>query len=93
LYCGYENLDFFGPNGTRFAFFHFRAQKSLDFQDPPFPMALEMDFPASKSLRPAPYKQHAGTLRVSTSLTTSHREDASVLEFLGCRTGPPGYID
>jgi hypothetical protein len=24
---------------------------------PPLPMALEMNFPASKSLRPAPYKQ------------------------------------
>ncbi len=27
------------------------------FQDPPLPMALEMYFPASKSLRPAPYTQ------------------------------------
>jgi hypothetical protein len=32
-------------------------KKSLDFQGPPLPMALEMDFPASKSLRPAPNKQ------------------------------------
>ncbi len=32
------------------------AQKSLNFQGPSFPMALEMDFPASKLLRPAPYK-------------------------------------
>jgi hypothetical protein len=35
----------------------FQGQKSLDFQSPPLPMALKMDFPASKSLRPAPYKQ------------------------------------
>ncbi len=33
------------------------AQKSLDFQGPPLPMALEVNFPASKSLRPAPYNQ------------------------------------
>jgi hypothetical protein len=26
----------------------FRAQKSLDFQGPPLPIALEMDFSASK---------------------------------------------
>jgi hypothetical protein len=50
-----KNLDFFGPNGIRFARCNFRAQKSLDFQGPPLPMALEMDFPPSKSLRPAPY--------------------------------------
>jgi hypothetical protein len=36
---------------------HFRAQKSLHFQGPPLPMALEMDLPASKSSHPAPYKQ------------------------------------
>jgi hypothetical protein len=44
-------------NGTRFAHCHFRAQKSLDFQVPPLPMDLEMDFPPSKSLRPVPYEQ------------------------------------
>jgi hypothetical protein len=44
-------------NIFHFARCHFRAQKSLDFQGPPLPMTLEMDFPASKSLRPAPYKQ------------------------------------
>jgi hypothetical protein len=32
-------------------------QKSLDFQGLPLPMALEVDLPASKSLRPAPYKK------------------------------------
>ncbi len=36
--------DFFGTNGTRFASCHFRAQKSLELQGPPLPMALEMDF-------------------------------------------------
>jgi hypothetical protein len=42
-----------------FARCHFRAQKSLDFQGPPLPMALEMDFPALKSLRPALYKHRS----------------------------------
>jgi hypothetical protein len=31
---------------------HFRAQKILDFQGPLIPIALKMDLPASKSLRP-----------------------------------------
>ncbi len=38
----------------------FRAHsffKSLDFQGPLLPMALEMDLLASKSICPAPYKQ------------------------------------
>ncbi len=55
---------FFGPSGTRFARCHFRAQKSLDFQGPPLPMALKIEFPASKSLRPAPYKTGTSTLIV-----------------------------
>jgi hypothetical protein len=37
------SLTFSGPNGTRFARCHFKAQKSLDFQSPPFPMALVVD--------------------------------------------------
>jgi hypothetical protein len=45
------------PNGTRFARCDFRTQKSLDFQGLPPPIALEMDFPTSKALRPPPYKQ------------------------------------
>ncbi len=40
-----------------FARCHFKAQKSLDIQGPPLPMALEMDLTPSKSLRPAPYKK------------------------------------
>jgi hypothetical protein len=48
---------FLGPNGTLFARDHFRAQKSLDFQGPPLPMTLEIDFLPSKSLRPAACKQ------------------------------------
>ncbi len=40
-----------GQNGSSFARAHFRAKKSLDFQGPPLPMALEMDFPPSKSLQ------------------------------------------
>jgi hypothetical protein len=34
--------------GTPFTCFHFRAQKSLYFQGPPLPMALEMDLLPSK---------------------------------------------
>jgi hypothetical protein len=37
--------DFFGP------------KKSLDFQGPPHQTALVIDFPKSKSICPAPYKQ------------------------------------
>jgi hypothetical protein len=48
---------FLGINGTCLARCHFRAQNSLDFEGPPLPIALEMDFPATKSLRPSPYKQ------------------------------------
>jgi hypothetical protein len=33
----------FGPNGTRFAHCHFRAQKSLDFQGPTLTIAIVMD--------------------------------------------------
>jgi hypothetical protein len=56
----YANImisTFLGTNGTCFACRHFRARKSLDIQGPPLPMALKMDLPASKSLRPTPYKQ------------------------------------
>ncbi len=49
---GTENLTFFAPIGTRFSRCHFRAQKGLDFQDPPLPMALEMDLPASNHYVP-----------------------------------------
>jgi hypothetical protein len=28
---GHKNLDFLGPNGTRFARYYVRAQKSFDF--------------------------------------------------------------
>jgi hypothetical protein len=51
-------LTFLGPNGTRCARCHFWANKSLDFQGPSLPMALEMDAAQiKKSFRPAPYKQ------------------------------------
>jgi hypothetical protein len=32
-------------------------KKVSNFQGPPLPMALVMDLPTSKALRPAPYKQ------------------------------------
>jgi hypothetical protein len=54
---GPENIDFLSPNGTKFACCHIRAQKGLNFQSPTLPVALEIDLSASKSLRPAPYKQ------------------------------------
>jgi hypothetical protein len=41
---GHENLDFFAPDGTRFARCHCRAQKSFDFQGPPIPVVLVGNF-------------------------------------------------
>ncbi len=35
----------------------FQAQKSLDFQGPPLPMAIKMYLSTSKSFLPVPYKQ------------------------------------
>ncbi len=67
-----RNGTFLGQNDTCFARYHFRAQKSLDFQGPALPMALEMDLPASKSLCPVPYKQKSinsyNLLRLSIEL-------------------------
>ncbi len=40
---GLKISTFLGPNGTRFPCGHLRAEKSLNFQGPPLPMALEMD--------------------------------------------------
>jgi hypothetical protein len=65
--AGPENLDFLSPNGSRFACCYFRAQKSLNFQGPTLPVALEINLSASKSLHPEPYKQQ-GTLLVNFSL-------------------------
>ncbi len=49
---GPKNWDFFGPwNGTKQSEFHLGA-KNRNFQDPPLPMVLEIDFPASKSSSP-----------------------------------------
>jgi hypothetical protein len=51
---------FFGPKWhLLFRSLPFQSPKSLDFQGPPLPMALEMDLP--KSLRPAQYKQQVVT--------------------------------
>jgi hypothetical protein len=36
-------MTFWGPNGTRCARYHYRTQKSLDFQGPPLKMAQVMD--------------------------------------------------
>ncbi len=54
---GPEISTFLGPNGTRYACCHFRAQKSLDFRPNPFKRPLLWITPPSKSIRPAPYKQ------------------------------------
>jgi hypothetical protein len=42
---------------SKFRCQYFMAQKSLDVQGPSLPIAIEIDLPASKSLRPATYKQ------------------------------------
>ncbi len=51
---GPKNLDFFGPKWHSFRTWHFRAQKSLDFQGPPLPMPLVMMLHPSKPLRTWP---------------------------------------
>jgi hypothetical protein len=48
----------YGPNGTRFAGCHFRAQKSLDFQSPPLPIALVMGVARIKIMSFAIYCKH-----------------------------------
>jgi hypothetical protein len=48
---------FLGPNGTRFAYGHFRAQKGLNFQCPPLPMAHKMYVANIKIISSRPYKQ------------------------------------
>ncbi len=48
-------LTFLGPSDTSFARCLFRAQKSLDFQGPPLPMALEIEFSRIKIITFAPY--------------------------------------
>jgi hypothetical protein len=47
-------------------------EKSIDFQGPPLPLAIEIDLSASKLLHPAPYKQKVpGTLIVKFLLFVS----------------------
>jgi hypothetical protein len=49
------NRDFFGPwNGSERSECHLGGKK-LRFQGPPLQTAQEIDFPPSKSIRPAPY--------------------------------------
>ncbi len=52
---GPGNLDVFGPE---MATSEVNAQLSIDFQGPPLPVALQVDLPPSKLLRPVQYKQH-----------------------------------
>jgi hypothetical protein len=51
------SLSIFGPKCHSRLSLPFQNPKSLDFQGPPHQTALVMDFPPSKSIRPAPYKQ------------------------------------
>jgi hypothetical protein len=48
----------------------FQGPKSLDFQSPHLPLALEMDLPALKSLRPAPRKQQVQVVNLGLYLIT-----------------------
>jgi hypothetical protein len=50
-----EMSTFLGPNGTRFARSHFRAQKSLGFQGSPLPMPLVMVVARVKTIM---YREH-----------------------------------
>jgi hypothetical protein len=58
-----------GPNDSRYARCHFRAQKSLDFQGPTFTMALVMDIARFKSITSRAIKT-TGTLIVSSTFFT-----------------------
>ncbi len=50
-------VDILGPNGTRLAHCHFRAQKSLDFQGPPPSIGLSNGFSRIKIKVQAPHKK------------------------------------
>jgi len=63
---------FLDPNGTCFARCHFRAQKSLDFQDTPLPIVLVMDLPTSKLL--CRYNRYINSY-TTLLLTSFFRED------------------
>jgi len=52
---------------TALACCHFRAQKRLVFQDPTLPIALVLDFPASKSLHPWPKTTACRGIIIATS--------------------------
>jgi hypothetical protein len=49
-------------------------QKSPDFQGPPLPVALEIDLPPSKSLRPVPYKQKGTLIVIFNSVKVFHTD-------------------
>jgi hypothetical protein len=50
-------LDFFGPKWHSLFSIPYQGSKKFQLSGPTLPMALEMDLPQSKSVRPAPYKQ------------------------------------
>ncbi len=52
--CNIITRGFFGPKWHSLCSCHFRAQKSLDFQGPPFLMPLVMMLHPSKPLHTAP---------------------------------------
>jgi len=49
-----SNLDFLGPKWHSLRSLPFQGQKSLDFQGPPLPMALEMDVARIKIISSRP---------------------------------------
>ena len=62
----------------------FRAQKSLDFQGPSFPMAIEMDFPQQNHYVPRyTYKQQVYTYIDSYFLMTLMLGDVFAHTFQG----------
>ncbi len=66
-----------GPNGTRYARCHFRAQKSLDFQGPTLTIALVIDIARLKIIMSRAIKT-TGTLIV----IGDHRKKISQSPFL-----------
>jgi hypothetical protein len=53
----WEIPDFFGPKWHSLRSLPFQGPKKSRFQGPPLQTALVMDFPPSKTIRPAPYKR------------------------------------
>ncbi len=61
-----EGLEktFLSPNGTCFDRCHFKAQKSLYFQDPPSTTGPSNEFARIKIIKPCTSYMNTGTLKV-----------------------------